>query len=89
MADNAACPLGKLVVKTRAAWVTKYGWIGGIAQSMHDILIECQRLPFAYLLGDEAKCEKKDCYRQDQPRFRTPGHHESFPQKLHFASSEE
>src|ERR1700720_2989991 len=25
MADNAACPLGKLVVKTRAAWVTKSG----------------------------------------------------------------
>src|SRR6202023_1397755 len=25
MADNAACPLGKLVVKTRTAWVTKSG----------------------------------------------------------------
>src|SRR6516164_7049601 len=50
------------------------GWIGGVVQGQHDVLIEPQRLFFAHLLGDEAEYKKKGCYRQNrnqEPSLRT------------------
>src|SRR5262249_19411552 len=35
------------------------GWIGGVAQGQHDVLIEAQRLFFSHPLRDEDEVKKK------------------------------
>jgi hypothetical protein len=68
------------------------GWVGRVAQGTHDVLIECQRLAFGYFLGDQTKCKKKNCYRQNghhKPRFQTPMSCQSYSQRMHFVRFDE